>query len=86
MDMLVTFGPIILMFAVFYFLLIRPNQKRQREVREMQSNLQKGDHIVTIGGMHGKVHAIDEDKIVINADGTNLTYDRASIREVRKDQ
>lgn len=83
MDMLITLAPIILMFAIFYFLLIRPQQKRQREVREMQAALQKNDSIVTIGGLHGTIHAIDEDKVVIKTDdGVKLTYDRAAVREV----
>lgn len=83
MEILVTLAPIILMFVIFYFLLIRPQQKKQKQVREMQSAIQKGDSIVTIGGMHGVVHAIDEGTIVIStADGTKLTYDRAAIRDV----
>lgn len=75
--------PLVLMFAVFYFLLIRPQQKRQREVREMQDALQKGDKIVTIGGLHGKIDAIDENTIVIVSEGgVKLTYDRSAVREV----
>ncbi|MFD2211017.1 preprotein translocase subunit YajC [Virgibacillus halophilus] len=76
--------PIILMFVIFYFLLIRPQQKRQKQVRQMQSELQKGDTVVTIGGFHGLVHAIDENSVVLQAeDGTKLTYDRSAIREVK---
>lgn len=75
--------PLILMFAIFYFLLIRPQQKRQKAVQNMQNNLKKGDKIVTIGGLHGMVDAIDEGKIVIKCgDGSRLTYDRAAVREV----
>lgn len=86
MEILVTLAPIILMFVIFYFLLIRPQQKRQKQVREMQAELQKGDAIVTIGGMHGIVYAIDEGTVVITAgDSTKLTYDRASIRDVKTD-
>lgn len=82
-GMLATLGPILLMFVLFYFLLIRPNQKRQKAVQQMQSNLQKGDKIVTIGGLHGLVDAIDEGKVVIKCgDSTRLTYDRAAIRDV----
>ncbi|MCG1022224.1 preprotein translocase subunit YajC [Sutcliffiella horikoshii] len=78
--------PLVLMFAIFYFLLIRPQQKRQKQVREMQTNLQKGDKIVTIGGLHGIVDALDEDKIVIKAgDGSRLTYDRQAVRDVVQD-
>jgi preprotein translocase subunit YajC len=84
MDILGTLGPLLLMFILFYFLLIRPQQKRQKSVQQMQTDLKKGDKIVTIGGLHGIVDAIDEDKIVIKCgDGSRLTYDRAAIREVR---
>ncbi|WP_405100927.1 preprotein translocase subunit YajC [Oceanobacillus sp. FSL H7-0719] len=82
METLVALAPIILMFVIFYFLLIRPQQKRQKQVREMQDSLQKGDKIVTIGGFHGTIHAIDEGTIVIaSGDGAKLTYDRSAVRE-----
>jgi len=75
--------PLILMFVIFYFLLIRPQQKKQKKVQEMQSKLEKGDKIITIGGLHGTVHALDEGSIVIQVeDGTKLTYDRSAVREV----
>ncbi|MBN6887835.1 preprotein translocase subunit YajC [Cytobacillus horneckiae] len=83
MEMLATLAPLILMFVLFYFLLIRPQQKRQKAVTNMQNELRKGDKVVTIGGLHGFVDAIDEDKIVIKCgDGSRLTYDRQAIREV----
>lgn len=75
---------IVVMFAIFYFLLIRPQQKRQKAVAEMQNNLQKGDAIVTIGGLHGTVESVDDTKIVVKAGGSHLTFDRASVREVVK--
>lgn len=82
-GLLGTLVPIILMFVVFYFLLIRPQQKRQKQVKEMQNALEKGDTIVTIGGLHGVVHAIDEGTVVITSkDGIKLTYDRTAIRDV----
>ncbi|KKI92330.1 preprotein translocase subunit YajC [Bacillus sp. SA1-12] len=85
MEMLGTILPLVLMFAIFYFLLIRPQQKQQKAVREMQNNLQKGDKIITIGGLHGILDSIDEDKIVLKVgDGTRMTFDRRSIREVVK--
>lgn len=84
MEMLATLAPILLMFVIFYFLLIRPQQKRQKQVREMQSALQKGDHVVTIGGLHAEIHAIDEETVILRTGGdTTLTYDRAAIRESR---
>ncbi|MBP3038018.1 preprotein translocase subunit YajC [Bacillaceae bacterium Marseille-Q3522] len=82
-----TLGPIILMFVLFYFLLIRPQQKRQKAVQQMQSDLKKGDKIVTIGGLHGIVDALDDGKIIIKCgDGTRLTYDRAAVRNVLEDE
>lgn len=85
MDTLISLSPIILMFVIFYFLLIRPQQKRARQVSEMQAALQKGEAIITIGGMHGIIDAIDEDKIIIKAGDSRLTFDRSAIREVKHD-
>ena len=84
--MLGTVLPLVLMFAIFYFLLIRPQQKQQKAVREMQNSLTKGDKIVTIGGLHGILDSIDENKIVLKVgDGTRLTFDRKSVRDVVRD-
>ncbi|NRD75964.1 preprotein translocase subunit YajC [Bacillus sp. BRMEA1] len=78
-----TLIPLILMFVLFYFLLIRPQQKRQKAVQQMQRELKKGDKIVTIGGMHGFIDSIDDKKAVIKCgDGSRLTFDRSAIREV----
>lgn len=83
MENLASLLPLILFFAIFYFLLIRPQQKRQKAVQQMQANLQKGDKVITIGGLHGIIDSLDENTVVIRAgDGSRLTYDRAAIREV----
>ncbi len=83
MEGYMQFLPIVLMFVLFYFLLIRPQKKRQNSVQQMQNSLKKGDKIVTIGGMHGTIDAIDESKIIIKSpDGSKLTFDRQAIREV----
>ncbi|PSL45120.1 protein translocase subunit yajC [Salsuginibacillus halophilus] len=74
---------LVLMFAIFYFLLIRPQQKRQKQIKEMHANLQKGDRIITIGGIHGTIDGLDEDKIVmLFDDNKKMTLDRNSVREV----
>ncbi|KIY21128.1 preprotein translocase subunit YajC [Mesobacillus subterraneus] len=84
-GLLTTVFPLLLMFVLFYFLLIRPQQKRQKAVQQMQSDLKKGDKVVTIGGMHGIVDAIEEGTVVIKCgDGSRLTYDRAAIRDVKE--
>ncbi|AKP47944.1 MULTISPECIES: preprotein translocase subunit YajC [Bacillus] len=83
MGSLGTFLPLIIMFVLFYFLLIRPQQKRQKQVMNMQNSLEKGDKIVTIGGLHGIVDSLDENTIVIRCgDGSRLTYDRSAVRDV----
>ncbi|WP_027963540.1 preprotein translocase subunit YajC [Halalkalibacillus halophilus] len=82
MELLATLAPILLFVLLFWFILIRPQQKRQKQVNEMQSNLQKGDEVITIGGLHGLVHALDEGTVVLEvSDGQKLTYERSSIRE-----
>lgn len=75
---------IVAMFAIFYFLLIRPQQKRQKAVAQMQNELKKGDAIVTIGGMHGTVESVEDTTIVIKCGGAHLTFDRNAVREVVK--
>ncbi|MBF0107800.1 MAG: preprotein translocase subunit YajC [Magnetococcales bacterium] len=55
----------VLLFAIFYFLLIRPQQKQQKAHKEMLQNLQRGDSILTGGGLLGKIHRIDEDTITV---------------------
>ncbi len=54
------FLPLILLFGIFYFLLIRPQQKRQREHKELLSNLKKGDQVITAGGLHGRITGLTD--------------------------
>lgn len=51
--------------AIFYFLIIRPQQKKEKKVKEMRSNLKVGDEVSTIGGIHGKILTVKEDIVVI---------------------
>ncbi|MBC2149148.1 preprotein translocase subunit YajC [Listeria booriae] len=74
--------PLLLMIVLFYFLLIRPQQKRQKEVNAMQSGLSKGDKIITIGGLHGTVVAIEDGNVVLDCAGSELTFDRNAVRTV----
>jgi preprotein translocase subunit YajC len=62
---LVQFMPIILMFAIFYFLLIRPQQKKQKELQNMIANLKKGDKVITTGGILGTISSIQDDYMVL---------------------
>jgi preprotein translocase subunit YajC len=64
-NQLAAFVPLILMVAIFYFLLIRPQQKKQKDHRTMLSSLQKGDVIVTQGGLQGKITGITESVVTL---------------------
>ena len=59
------FIPMIAIFLIFYFLLIRPQQKRQRETEEMIKAVKKGDDVVTAGGLHGKVVGVTDDILTL---------------------
>ena len=69
MQMLIFMGIIV---VVFYFFMIRPQMKRRKEVQKFRSEMQKGDKIMTIGGIHGKVNAIKEDSVIIEVENGNL--------------
>ncbi|MDR2979726.1 MAG: preprotein translocase subunit YajC [Bacteroidales bacterium] len=71
---------LVLMIAIFYFFMIRPQQKKQKKMQEFRSSLNKGDKIVTIGGIHGKIVNVDETTFVIEVeDGTKLRIDKAAV-------
>jgi preprotein translocase subunit YajC len=59
------FIPLILMFAIFYFLLIRPQQKKAKQHREMIASLKKGDRVVSSGGLHGVITGISDDVVTM---------------------
>jgi len=75
--------PFVLMFAVFYFLLIRPQQRKQKHRSAMLNQLKKGDKVVTIGGMHGTILEISDDVVVLRVnDTTKVTFDRSAVNNV----
>ncbi len=75
---------IALMFAIFYFLLIRPQQKRQKERSAMLDALKKGDKVVTLGGMHGSIVELDDDTAVLRiAENLKVTFERSAISHVK---
>ena len=74
------FIPLILMFVIFYFLLIRPQQKKTKEHRLMISNLKKGDRIITSGGIHGRITGMDESTITVEiADKVRVKVARGNV-------
>ena len=75
--------PIVAIFAVFYFLLIRPQQKQRRERETMIQAVKKGDRVVTTSGLHATVTNLTEHTVVLRAaDGVKLEFDRSAIGRV----
>jgi preprotein translocase subunit YajC len=78
-----TFGLIGGMFLIFYFLLIRPQQKKQKEMKKMLEALKKGDKIVTIGGVWGTISEVKEKTVIVKVDdNTKLEFSRDAIGQV----
>jgi preprotein translocase subunit YajC len=68
------------MLAIFYFLLIRPQQKRAKEQKQMLANLQKGDTIFTVGGLRGRITGLDENVITVEiADKVRVKVNRSAV-------
>lgn len=75
--------PLVLMFAIFYFLLIRPQQKRTKQRNAMLQALKQGDKVITIGGMHGTIAEITDEKVTLRVnEQTKLTFERSAINAV----
>jgi preprotein translocase subunit YajC len=68
-----------LMVIVMYFFMIRPQQKKAKAQKNFVENLQKGDLIVTTGGIHGKVSTVDDSTLVIDSEGTRLRIEKSSV-------
>lgn len=66
---IMTFLPLILMFVIFYFLLIRPQQKKQKEHKLMLDNLTRGDRVVTAGGLYGRITEVRDDILTLDVGG-----------------
>lgn len=74
------FVPLILMFAIFYFLLIRPQQKKQKEHRAMLTNLKKNERVITSGGIYGKITSLDDATVTLEiADKIRIKVSRGNI-------
>jgi preprotein translocase subunit YajC len=80
-----TFIPLILMFAIFYFLLIRPQQKKAKQHKAMLAAVRKGDRVITSGGLHGEITGITDDVVTMEiAPKVRVKVSRGSIAGVLK--
>ena len=74
---------IVIMFAAMWFILIRPAQKQRKATMQMQGNLKKGDKVITIGGLHGEVDAIEDTIVYLKIDGnTTVKFERQAIGRI----
>ncbi len=77
---LISFLPLLLIVAVFYLFMIRPQMKRQKEVRQFRESLSKGDKVVTTGGIYGKIVEVKETTIILEiAKDTHIKVDKNGI-------
>lgn len=82
-DPLISFLPLIVLFVLFYFLIIRPQMKRAKDQRKMQEAIQKGDEVITAGGQLGKVVKVTDQYITLDiGGGTESIFQRATIQTV----
>lgn len=83
-DFLALTGPFLIVIGIMYFLVIRPQQKRQSDHKKMITALRRGDGVVTAGGIHGKVTKVSDDELQIEiAQGVRVKLERATIAQVR---
>ncbi|MDR2100989.1 MAG: preprotein translocase subunit YajC [Treponema sp.] len=82
-SFITTLIPFALIIAIFYFLIIRPQNKKQKETQNMLKALKKGDKVVTIGGIHGVIQSVKENSIILKVDeNTKLEFTRSAISGV----
>jgi len=84
-DILTTILPFLLIILVFYFLILRPQQKRQKERQKLLNSVQKGDKIITSGGIHGTIEGMEEngkDVLVKIADNVKVKVDKSAIATI----
>ena len=71
---------------VFWFFMIRPQVKKQKELKKFREALKKGDYIVTIGGIHGKILEVTDTTVLVQSDNTKLRFDKSAISQSSEDQ
>jgi preprotein translocase subunit YajC len=77
---LISLMPLVLMFVIFYFLLIRPQQKKTKEHREMVNTLKKGDRVITSGGIYGRITSLDDTTLTLEiADKVRIKIVRSNV-------
>jgi preprotein translocase subunit YajC len=77
--------PLVFMFAIFYFMLIRPQQKKAKEHKALLDNMKKGDNVITAGGVHGKITSVDDTIVMLEiANNVNIKIAKSYISAMNK--
>jgi preprotein translocase subunit YajC len=80
---LFSFLPLVAIIAIFYFLILRPQNKKQKETQKMLSALKKGDRVVTVGGIHGIIQSVKDSTVIVKVDeNVKLEFNRAAISTI----
>ena len=77
--------PLVLIVVEFYFFMIRPQMKKQKEMKKFRERLKAGDKIVTIGGIHGKILEVADSTVLISAEGTKIRIEKSAIATSTED-
>ncbi|HLU87041.1 MAG TPA: preprotein translocase subunit YajC [Taishania sp.] len=77
---------VLLMVAVFYFFMIRPQTKKQKELKKFRDGLAQGDKVVTIGGIHGKILEVTDTTVLLSSEGTKIRFEKSAISQSVADQ
>lgn len=77
---------LVLILVIFYFFMIRPQMKKQKEIKKFREGLKTGDKVVTIGGIHGKILEVAESTILISTEGGKLRLDKTAVSNSPEDQ
>ena len=74
-----------LMVLVFYFFMIRPQMKKQKDLKKFREGLKVGDKIVSIGGIHGKILEVSDSTVLIQSEGTKLRLEKSAVSQAMED-
>ena len=85
MGQLTQFAPFLLMFVVIYFFMIRPQMKKQKELKKFREGLKVGDKIVSIGGIHGKILEVSDSTVLVQSEGTKLRLEKSAVSQAMED-
>ena len=77
---------LVLILVVFYFFMIRPQMKKQKELKKFREGLQNGDKVVTIGGIHGKILEVGESTVLIATESGKLRVDKSAVSNSNEDR